>query len=145
MNRATYVHTWGGYNRGFYSRPNAWINNNVYVNRNINVNQNVNVNRNVNVNQNVNRNVNVNQNVNANRNLNQNVNRNLNQNQNLNRGYTHNVGSTSAEYGKSGISTFIVNQLGDVYEKDLGNGTAAAAKSIREFNPDTSWKRVSDH
>ena len=49
-----------------------------------------------------------------------------------------------AEYGKSGISTFIVNQLGDVYEKDLGNGTAAAAKSMSEFNPDSSWKKVTD-
>ena len=47
-----------------------------------------------------------------------------------------------ADYGKSGISSFIVNQLGDVYEKDLGQQTAEAAKAMQEFNPDSSWKKV---
>jgi hypothetical protein len=45
-----------------------------------------------------------------------------------------------AEYGVSGIKTFIVNQDGIVYEKDLGPTTATAAKAIVRFNPDKSWQ-----
>ncbi|HKA39037.1 MAG TPA: DUF2950 domain-containing protein [Burkholderiales bacterium] len=47
-----------------------------------------------------------------------------------------------ASYGNSGIVTFIVNQDGVVYEKDLGRDTAAAAQKIARFNPDKSWKRL---
>jgi len=46
-----------------------------------------------------------------------------------------------ASYGSSGIMTFIVNQDGVVYEKDLGPNTPAAAQKITKFNPDKSWKR----
>jgi hypothetical protein len=46
------------------------------------------------------------------------------------------------DYGHGGISTFIVNQLGQVYEKDLGPQTAELAKAMREFNPDSSWTKV---
>jgi hypothetical protein len=35
-----------------------------------------------------------------------------------------------AEYGRSGVSTYIVNQMGDVYEKDLGQQTASIAKAM---------------
>jgi len=45
-----------------------------------------------------------------------------------------------AEYGVSGIMTFIVNQDGVVYEKDLGPQTGALAKAITKFNPDESWR-----
>jgi hypothetical protein len=45
-----------------------------------------------------------------------------------------------AEYGVSGVQTFIVNQDGIVYEKDLGPQTAAAAKAMTKFNPDTTWQ-----
>jgi hypothetical protein len=45
-----------------------------------------------------------------------------------------------AEYGQSGIMTFIVNQQGRVYEKDLGNATAKAARKINAYDPDSSWK-----
>ncbi|MBX7247130.1 MAG: DUF2950 domain-containing protein [Candidatus Sumerlaeaceae bacterium] len=45
-----------------------------------------------------------------------------------------------AEYGDSGIMTFIVNQDGKILEKDLGKNTEAAAKQITEFNPDKGWK-----
>ena len=38
--------------------------------------------------------------------------------------------------------TFIVNQDGVVYEKDLGPETAAAASKMSDYNPDDSWKRV---
>jgi hypothetical protein len=47
-----------------------------------------------------------------------------------------------AEHGASGIRTFIVNQAGIVYEKDLGPNTEAAAKALRLFKPDHSWKAV---
>jgi len=48
-----------------------------------------------------------------------------------------------AEYRNSGVMTFIVNQNGIVYEKDLGQDTAALAASMSEYNPDKSW-RASD-
>ena len=46
-----------------------------------------------------------------------------------------------AAYGNTGIMTFIVNQDGVVYQKDLGAGTGAAVQKIAVFNPDKSWKR----
>jgi hypothetical protein len=45
-----------------------------------------------------------------------------------------------AAYGNTGIMTFIVNQDGVVYQKDLGTRTAAAAAKITLFNPDKTWK-----
>ncbi len=45
-----------------------------------------------------------------------------------------------ARYGDSGIMTFIVNQDGIVYQKDLGPDTASVADKITEFDPDASWK-----
>jgi len=47
-----------------------------------------------------------------------------------------------ANYGNSGIMTFIVNQEGVVYQKDLGANTARIATGIRLFDPDKSWKEV---
>jgi Protein of unknown function (DUF2950) len=47
-----------------------------------------------------------------------------------------------AEYGVSGVKTFIVNHRGIVYEKDLGPTTAALARQMAEFNPDKSWHPV---
>jgi hypothetical protein len=47
-----------------------------------------------------------------------------------------------AQYGASGIMTFIVNHDGVVYEKDLGSKTAAAAQSMTKFNPDKTWKKL---
>jgi hypothetical protein len=47
-----------------------------------------------------------------------------------------------AHYGISGIHTFIVNQDGFIYEKDLGNQTAGAATAVTRYDPDKSWKRV---
>jgi hypothetical protein len=45
-----------------------------------------------------------------------------------------------ADYGSSGVKTFIVNHYGDVYEKDLGPNTARRAAAITEYNPDSTWK-----
>src|SRR5262249_23282915 len=47
-----------------------------------------------------------------------------------------------AQYGVSGIMSFIVNHDGVVYQKDLGSKTAAAAGRITRFNPDRSWTKV---
>lgn len=47
-----------------------------------------------------------------------------------------------ASYDASGVVTFIVNQDGVVYQKDLGPGTAQAVRKITRFNPDISWARV---
>lgn len=44
------------------------------------------------------------------------------------------------KYGETGVMSFIVNQSGLVYERDLGPGTAAAAAAIKLFNPDAGWK-----
>jgi len=47
-----------------------------------------------------------------------------------------------AQYGSSGIMTFIVNQNGIVYQKNLGKNSARIAASMKLFNPDSSWKKV---
>jgi hypothetical protein len=47
-----------------------------------------------------------------------------------------------AQYGVSGVMTFIVNHGGVVYQKDLGPNTAAIARGLRLFNPDGSWKKA---
>jgi hypothetical protein len=47
-----------------------------------------------------------------------------------------------AEYRSSGVMTFIVNQDGVVYQKDLGKKTEARGKSMREYNPDSSWSKA---
>jgi len=45
-----------------------------------------------------------------------------------------------AKYGDSGVMTFMVNQDGVIYEKNLGPKTAAIAGAMTTFNPDASWK-----
>ena len=47
-----------------------------------------------------------------------------------------------AEYDATGIMTFIVNQDGIVFERDLGPGTTKAAAAITAFDPDRTWQRV---
>ncbi len=49
-----------------------------------------------------------------------------------------------AEYRVTGVKTFIVNQDGIVYEKDLGPHTAQAVKEMWRFDPDPSWHPVAD-
>jgi hypothetical protein len=44
-----------------------------------------------------------------------------------------------AEYGVSGVMTFIVNQDGVVFQRDLGEGTAAAANAMDAYDPDSGW------
>jgi hypothetical protein len=49
-----------------------------------------------------------------------------------------------AEYGESGVMTFIVNQQGKVYQKDLGTGTAKIARKMTAYDPDPSWRLSPD-
>jgi hypothetical protein len=47
-----------------------------------------------------------------------------------------------ATYRSSGIMTFIVNQDGTVYQKDLGPETEKLAQAMKTFDPDSTWKAV---
>jgi len=47
-----------------------------------------------------------------------------------------------AQYGVSGVMTFVVNHDGVVYQKDLGPTTESIATAMRRFNPDKSWTKV---
>ena len=47
-----------------------------------------------------------------------------------------------AEYGNSGVMTFLVNHAGTVYQKDLGDYTARLVKRMMGFDPDQTWKKV---
>jgi hypothetical protein len=50
--------------------------------------------------------------------------------------------ASPAEYGRTGVMSFIVNQDGVVYQKNLGAQTARAAAAVRAFDPDESWQAV---
>ena len=47
-----------------------------------------------------------------------------------------------AEYRNSGVMTFIVNQNGVVYQKDLGEHTVDLASGMQAYDPDNSWEQV---
>ena len=47
-----------------------------------------------------------------------------------------------AQYEVTGVMSFLVNQDGVVYEKDLGAETAAAVLKLTAYNPDSSWRPV---
>ena len=47
-----------------------------------------------------------------------------------------------AQYGNSGVMTFIVNKDGIVYQKDLGKNTAINVQAIKTYNPDKTWKKA---
>jgi len=49
-----------------------------------------------------------------------------------------------AEYRSSGVMTFIVNQDGVVYQKDLGWKTDVLAKAMKEYNPGSGWQKAED-
>ena len=52
------------------------------------------------------------------------------------------LAAAPAEYGKTGVKTFIVSHDGVVYEKDLGPTTLDQFKKMERFNPDMTWKPV---
>ena len=47
-----------------------------------------------------------------------------------------------ANYRSSGVTTFLVNHDGVVYEKDLGPQTASIASHMSRFDPDATWRKV---
>jgi len=49
-----------------------------------------------------------------------------------------------AEYGNSGIMTFVVNHGGAVYQKDLGKETERIAAAMKKYDPDKTWKKVEE-
>lgn len=50
-----------------------------------------------------------------------------------------------AEYGRSGIMTFVVNQSGVVFQKDLGPDTAKLAGAMMLYDPDSTWSKADQH
>ena len=47
-----------------------------------------------------------------------------------------------AQYGDTGIMTFVVNQDGVAHEKDLGPETSALVGRLTRYDPDATWRRV---
>jgi Protein of unknown function (DUF2950) len=49
-----------------------------------------------------------------------------------------------AQYKVSGVMTFIINQRGIVYQKDLGEKTSEIAAAMTDYNPDSTWEKVTN-
>jgi len=47
-----------------------------------------------------------------------------------------------AEYGNSGVMTFMVNKDGIVYQSDFGDKTKEIAAAMQAYNPDSTWEKV---
>jgi hypothetical protein len=47
-----------------------------------------------------------------------------------------------AEYRSSGVMTFLVGQDGVVYQKDLGSRTEETSKSLKQYEPDSTWRKA---
>ena len=47
-----------------------------------------------------------------------------------------------ASYGASGVMTFVVNQDGVVFQRDLGAGTENVASAMTLFDPDSTWAPI---
>jgi hypothetical protein len=54
------------------------------------------------------------------------------------------LAAAPAEYGETGLKTFIVSQDGVVYEKDLGPSTLEDFQKMEVFNPDKTWSPVQE-
>ncbi len=54
------------------------------------------------------------------------------------------LAAAPADYRVTGVQTFIVNQSGDVYQKDLGPDTLDAFKKMERYDPDKTWTRTDD-
>jgi hypothetical protein len=50
-----------------------------------------------------------------------------------------------AEWGNSGVMTFIVNQQGKVYQKNLGTKTSEIVPEMTTYDPDASWAPVNEN
>jgi hypothetical protein len=49
-----------------------------------------------------------------------------------------------ADYGNSGVMTFVVSHQGKIYQKDLGPDTASIAEAMTRYDPDGSWTEVEE-
>lgn len=49
-----------------------------------------------------------------------------------------------AEYGKTGVMSFLVNHYGVVHEKDLGPETSSIAAKTEDYNPGEGWNETSE-
>ncbi|MGY4516220.1 DUF2950 domain-containing protein [Lysobacter sp. HA18] len=49
-----------------------------------------------------------------------------------------------ADYGKTGVTTFVISQDGVVFQRDLGKDTARMAEGMKLFDPDSGWMQVGD-
>jgi hypothetical protein len=47
-----------------------------------------------------------------------------------------------AEYRSSGVMSFIVDESGNIYEKDLGPDSSKLAQTMAAYDPDTTWKQA---
>ena len=47
-----------------------------------------------------------------------------------------------ADYGNTGIMTFLVNHQGKIYQKDLGDETAEVGGAMEEYAPDSTWTEL---
>lgn len=54
------------------------------------------------------------------------------------------LAAAPAEYGVTGVKTFMVSHDGVVYEKDLGPDSLKAFQSLERFNPDKTWQPSDD-
>jgi hypothetical protein len=49
-----------------------------------------------------------------------------------------------AQWGNTGVMTFIVSQQGKVYQKNLGPKIASIAQAMTTYDPDSTWTLVRD-
>jgi hypothetical protein len=49
-----------------------------------------------------------------------------------------------AQYGDSGVMTFIVNHEGKVFQKNLGKNTVSVTAAMTQYNPDSTWSEVKE-
>jgi hypothetical protein len=54
------------------------------------------------------------------------------------------LAAAPAEYGVTGVQTFIISHNGIVYQKDLGPDTLKEFKNMERYNPDKTWQATED-
>lgn len=52
------------------------------------------------------------------------------------------LGAWPAQWNESGVMTFIANQQGKVFQKNLGPQTATIASRMKAYEPDATWSLV---
>jgi hypothetical protein len=61
---------------------------------------------------------------------------------NLTKGFA--LAAYPAHWDQSGVMTFIVNQQGQVFQRNLGEKTSRIAGEMDEYNPDGEWTLVTE-